>query len=221
MYSPHKITFHLDGTGVYYDPFEPPTLDGILAVAFMALIRARREESYEHEEIGRDEPPYDVPLPLGRWSVGDVWGWKASALFPDGETAESLVYWRKRLRQNRIELTEGSPNTTNGIYRDWNMPLPLLLCRSMAAYCVTDRSGRHDIRRQLEKIRWLGKKRGHGHGRIVGITMEKCDEDYSTHRDGKLTRWMPSEDGSRLVRPRPPYWNNYGRVKCAEIGEPA
>jgi len=221
MFRPTKITFHLDGSGVYYDPFEPPMLDGILAVAFMSLVRARRGEVYEHEEIGRDEPPYDVPLPLARWSVGDVWGWKASALFPDGETAESLVYWRKRLRQHRIELTEGSPNTTNGVYRDWNMPLPLLLCRRMVAYCVTDREGRRDIRRQLEKIRWIGKKRAHGRGRVIGVTVEQCEVDYSIARDGTLTRWMPSDTGSRLVRPRPPYWNVVGRVRCAEIGETA
>src|SRR5690554_6977322 len=182
MMTPHRITFHLDGTGVYYDPYEPLMLDGILAVAFMPLVRARRGEVYEHEEIGRDEPPYDVPLPLAKWHVGDVWGWRASALFPEGETAETLTYWRKRLRQDRIEITEGSPNLTNGIYRDWNMPLPKLLCRQMVAYCVTDREGRRDIRRQL-------------------------------------TRWMPREDGTRLVRPRPPYWNNVGRVACAEVGE--
>lgn len=216
---PHKITFHLDGSGVYYDPYEPLMLDGILTVAFVSLVRARRGERYEHEEIGRDEPPYDVPLPLEKWQIGDVWGWKASALFPDGETAESLVFWRKRLRQNRVELTDSSPNLTNGTYRDWNMPLPLLLCRSMTAYCVTDREGRRDIRRQLERVRWLGKKRAHGRGRIVGVDVEKCDEDYSTQRDGMLMRWMPSDRGSRLVRPRPPYWNNVGRVLCAEIGE--
>lgn len=220
MMTPHRITFHLDGTGVYYDPYEPLMLDGILAVAFMPLVRARRGEVYEHEEIGRDEPPYEVPLPLAKWHVGDVWGWRASALFPQGETAETLTYWRKRLRQDRIEITEGAPNLTNGIYRDWNMPLPKLLCRKMVAYCVTDREGRRDIRRQLERIKYLGKKRAHGHGRIVGIEVAKCDEDFSTERDGRLTRWMPREDGTRLVRPRPPYWNNVGRVACAEIGDP-
>lgn len=217
--SPHRITFQLDGSGVYYDPYEPLMLDGILAVAFMALVRARKGERYAHEEIGRDEPPYEVALPLDRWEICDSWGWKASALFPEGESAETLVYWRKRLRQGRIEFTDGSPNTTNGIYRDWNMPLPLLLCRSMTAYCVTDREGRRDIRRQLAKIRWLGKKRAHGHGRVVGVEVQQIDEDWSITRDGIAMRWLPSEAGSRLVRPRPPYWNIVGRVRCCEIGE--
>lgn len=210
MMTPHKITFHLDGTGVYYDPFEPLMLDGILAAACF--------HHYVHgEPPARDEEPFDIPLPLERWRVGDAWGWKASALFPDGETAESLVYWRKRFRQNRIELTEGSPNLTNGVYRDWNMPLPLLLCRRMVAFAVGDANALHEL---VRNVRWLGKKRAHGRGRVVSIDVERIDDDYSIERDGQLMRWMPREDGSRLVRPRPPYWNICGRVACGEIGDP-
>ena len=212
MFRPLKITFHLDGSGVYYDPFEPPMLDGILAA-----VAARHH--VHGEPPGRDEPPDEIPLPLAKWRAGGCWGWRASALFPEGETAESLVYWRKRFRQHRVEITEGSPNLTNGIYRDWNMPLPLLLTRRMVAYCVGDR---RNIRHELVRgVRWVGKKRAHGRGRVVGIDIEVIEHDYSIERDGRLMRWMPREDGTRLVRPRPPYWNIVGRVRCAEIGEAA
>lgn len=210
-FQPLRITFRLDGSGVYYDACEPPMLDGILAAA-----SARHHVS--GEPPARDEEPFDIPLPLAKWHAGEVWGWRASALFPDGEQHETLVYWRKRLRQQRLELTNGSPNLTNGVYRDWNMPLPLLLCRSLTAYAVGDA---RNVRRELTRVRWVGKKRSHGHGRVVGIDVVRCAEDYATERDGLLTRWMPAAGGTRQVRPRPPYWNNCGTVPCAEIGTPA
>lgn len=210
MFSPLKIIFHLDGTGLYYDPFEPLMLDGILAAACS-------RHHVHGEPPAREEEPFDIPLPLARWQRGDAWGWRASALLPDGETAETLVHWRKRLRQDRIELTSGSPNLTNGVYRDWNMPLPLLLCRRMVAFAVGDRRG---VRRELVRnVKWLGKKRAHGRGRVVSIDVDRIEDDYSIERDHQLMRWMPCEDGTRLVRPRPPYWNICGRVACGEIGE--
>lgn len=208
-FKPLKITFHLDGTGVYYDPYKPLTLDGILAAACSRY-------HVHGEPPARDEEPFDIPIPLAKWHYGGTWGWHASALMPDGEMAESLVYWRKRFRQDRIELTEGSPNLTNGIYRDWNMPVSLLLCRRMIAFAVGER---RTVRRELiRNVKWLGKKRSMGFGCINSIDVERCDTDYSIERDGQLMRWMPKEDGARLVRPRPPYWNNCGRVLCGEIG---
>ena len=132
MFSPLRVTFRLDGSGVYYDPAEPLMLDGILAAAC----------SIHHthgEPPSRDEEPDDIPLPIRRWEIAGTWGWHASALFPEGDTVETLQFWRKRFRQNRIEMSEGSPNLQNGVYRDWNMPLPLLLCRSMIGYAYGDR----------------------------------------------------------------------------------
>ncbi len=211
-FAPLKVIFHLDGTGVYYDPAEPLMLDSILAAACS-------RHHVHGEPPARDEEPFDIPLPLQRWNLGGTWGWRASALFPEGDTVETLQFWRKRMRQNRIELTDGSPNLTNGTYRDWQMPLPLLLCRSMVGYAVGDR---REVRRELRRsIRWLGKKRAHGHGRVVNIEVETVEQDYSIQHDGVYTRWMPHEGGARLVRPRPPYWNACGRVRCNEIGATA
>jgi hypothetical protein len=212
---PLKITFHLDGAGVYYDPAEPIMLDSLIAVAC-----ARRQ--VHGEPPGRDEQPHEFMLPLRRWEAGGTWGWCASALFPDGPTAETQTFWRKRFRQNRVEIAEGSPNLTNGVYRDWNMPLPLLLTHRLVGWCVGwgDKGSASMIQRELRRsIRWLGKKRSHGHGRVVGINVEHTEDDHSIARDGVLMRWMPREEGARLVRPRPPYWNTVGRVRCGEIGE--
>jgi CRISPR type IV-associated protein Csf3 len=210
MFKNLKVTFNLDGTGVYYDPYEPIMLDALLAAAVSRW-------HIHGEPPARDEEPFDIPLPVKKWHDGDVWGWHASALFPEGDTVESLQYWRKRFRQNRVELTNGSPNTTNGTYRDWNMPIPLLLVPKLIGYACGD-IGR--VRRELTRsIKYLGKKRAHGRGAVVGIAVEEVPEDLSIVRDGIAMRYIPDENGTRLVRPRPPYWNVVGREKCIEIGE--
>jgi CRISPR type IV-associated protein Csf3 len=210
MFKPMKITFHMDGTGLFYDPSEPIMLDGLLAAAVCRF-------HVHGEPPARDEEPAEIPLPLQRWQSCGAWGWHASALLPDGPTAESLQFWRKRFRQNRVELTSGSPNLTNGCYRDWNMPIPLLLTPRMVAYAVGN-VGR--VRRELRRsIKYLGKKRAHGRGAVVGIDVEEIDRDYSlVGPNGETMRYMPTPGAVRLIRPRPPYWSSVGCVPCCEIG---
>jgi hypothetical protein len=210
MMTPLEITFQLDGAGVFYDAAEPIMLDALLTAALCRW-------HVSGEPPTRSEQPQEIPIPLSKWHIGDVWGWKASALFPVDSDGQSIVYWRKRLRQNRIEITHGSPNTSNGTYRDWNMPLPLTACTKMVAWAHGDRK---EVRRELRRnIKYLGKKRAHGHGRIVDITVEIIEQDWSMSKNGVATRWTPDVNGFRLVRPRPPYWNSFGRVNCCEIGE--
>lgn len=47
----------------------------------------------------------------------------------------------------------------------------------------------------------------------------ETDADFSHVKDGLAMRWIPKPGGTRLVRPKPPYWNAVGRVKCLEVGE--
>jgi CRISPR type IV-associated protein Csf3 len=211
MMRPLRIVFELDGTGVNYNPTEPPMLDGLLCAAL-----CRWHSS--GEPPARDEVPKEIPLPLEKWSIEGVWGWKASALFPvDDPLGEQVVFWRKRIRQNRIEISTGSPNANMGTYRDWNMPLPLLLTNKLVAYAV---GNAHDVRRELKRnIKYIGKKRAHGRGRINSISVEIVDEDLSCINEGRAMRWLPLADGWRAVRPRPPYWSIAGRMRSCEIGQ--
>lgn len=209
-YKPMKIIFHLDGTGVYYDPAEPIHLDALLAWGIAPF-------HCKGEAPTRDEEPFDIPLPLEKWKLNNSWGWCASALFPDGDTAEALQFWRKKFRQSRIELTKGSPSLTNGTYREYNAPLPLILCKQMIAYAVGDRRQVYQILKR--HVKYLGKKRAYGKGAVLDIAIEIIGENYSLFRDGQTMRWLPDKQGLREVRPRPPYWNNCGKVKCCEVGD--
>jgi len=209
--TPIRITITLDGTGVYYDPAEPVMLDGLLAAAVARW-------HVHGEPPTRDEEPAEIPLPLSRWEAGGIWGWRASAFSPDGEAAQSLVHWRKRMRANRVGVTTGSPNRKMGVYRDWSMPLPLLLVPRLIAWAVGDA---RRVRRELRKsIRWIGRKRAHGRGRVTRIDVDRCEDDFALVRDGCATRYLPCATGVRLVRPRPPYWSSVGMVPCCEIGSP-
>lgn len=205
-----KTIFHLDGTGIYYDPWEPIHLD-----ALICRFIAPRQGIHDHP--GRDDIPTPVDLPLKRCDIGDHWIWCASALLPEGPEGEDLQFWRCRFRSNRADLTAGSPNLTNGTYRDWNMPMPLRLYLRLVAYA---NGSRKEVRRALRDVRYLGKKYAHGHGRVVGVELVEVAEDWSLVRDGRAMRWLPAPDGVRMVRLRPPYWNNTDRVRCCEVGAP-
>ena len=207
---PLKITFEMDGSGVYHDASEPLHLDALLAWALAPF-------HCKGDAPARDEAPMDIPLPLGRWEMGRTWGWHASALFPDDPQYDALHFWRKRFRQSRAELTSGTPNLQNATYREYNMPLPLLLVPRMVCWAFGDRGRVEQVLRK--QVRYLGKKRAHGHGAVVAVRAEWCDEDFSLMRDGRAMRFLPVEGAARKVRPRPPYWNTHGAVSCCEIGD--
>ena len=200
-----KIIFKLDGTGVYYNPAEPIHLDSLLAWVLAPIHSTNMD-------LSRDDIPSEIPLPLMKKTIGDTWVWQASALFPEGETIETLQYVRKRLRESRIELIKGSPNVMSGPHRGYNIPLTLLCCTQMAAYASGNRKA---VKKLLKQIKSLGKKRN---SKVVGIDCEETEENWSMIKDGKAMRWLPDDNGNRLVRPRPPYWNVHERVKCIEVG---
>lgn len=205
-----KVIFILDGCGIYYDYHEPLHLDALLAWALAPF-------QSEQKGIGRGDIPDDIQLPLLRSSVNGHSVWHASALFPEQEGGESLRYWRKKFRQGCIEITNGSPNLQSGIYREYNMPVPLLLVPRMIAYASGDRGEtQHVLRRHVKS---LGKKRAYGYGKITNIKCEEIKDDLSMVSDGISMRWLPCATGIRQVRPTPPYWNNIGRITCCEVGD--
>jgi len=212
--TPLKVTFWIDPFGIIYDPFVPPTLDGIIDWALSPMVR--------QSEIAptRDGEPEEIRLPLGTWHIGDYWGWCASALHPesdDGEIEESIVHFRKRFRESFLYLTVGTINTKTGPTRSWDIPYNKQMPVRMVGYCVGNRKRINDLLQR--NVRYLATKRRRGMGRIEEIAVEIIDNDYSLVRDGLAMRYLPDKNGLREVRLRPPYWNNNGRVACCEIGD--
>lgn len=207
-----KITFFLDGTGIYYTPGEPMHLDALLG---WALAPFQKNNS---TELLRDEIPIDIRLPLLRSKINGHDVWHASALFPIKEGyQETLRFWRKKFRQNYISETQGSPNLQNGIYREYNMPVPLILVTQMVAFASGDR---YECLRILRRhIKYLGKKRSYGYGKIVRIEAEETQEDYSFLKNNITMRWLPHPNGTLFVRAAPPYWNTCDRTLCLNVGE--
>ncbi len=143
----------------------------------------------------------------------------ASALFPaENDSAESLRYWRKKFNVTATRgITKGSPNLTNAIYREYNTPLPLLLSTELVAYGSGNRESVLSLLRR--NVKYLGKKRAYGFGKIIDIQAEETADDLSLVAEGKAMRWLPAEKGYRKVRLTPPYWNTWGAVNCCEIGD--
>lgn len=210
--SPIKITFEMDSAGLHWTPSEPIMIDALLSFACAA------HHGCGNEAPDRDEIPTVIPIPLTRHRFKDgLWCWKASALFPEGEL-EDIQFFRKRFRQGRIDLTNGSPNLTNATWKDWQVPVTLNLSRYLVGWAYGDA---YQVRRELRRsIKYLGKKRSHGHGRVIGVTVEKTDDDFSLVRNGLATRYLPKRDGFRRVRLIPPYWNSCETVNVCEVGDP-
>lgn len=209
---PIKITFTFDGSGVCHDPANPTHLDGLLAWALSIY-------HTQGDPPERDQAPIDIPLPLEKWLCPEpkCWGWMASALFPDGPTAETLFHRRRKMQVDRLEQTSGTVNTQIGTMKEWNVPVPVLLCRRLVGFAVGDRKRVDQILRK--HIRYVGRERARGYGRVLSVSVEWTDANWSMSRDGLCQRYLPSKDGTRLVRPRAPYWNVIDRVPHRDVGE--
>ena len=207
-----KVEFHLDGTGLYYYPDEPIHLDALLAWALAPM-------QCKNRNISKEDIPEDVKIPLLRSKINGHEVWHASALFPEGETFETLRNWRKRFRVNRIEMTSGRPEIESGTYRNWDSPMPLILTRKMIAYASGNRKECQKVLRR--HLKYLGKKHAYGIGKIIKIEAIEIEDDFSFWKDGKAMRWLPDSGGTEFVRPAPPYWNPNGRVDCLAVGHEA
>lgn len=206
---PLKITFNLDGRGCYFDPFTPIHLDDLIASCLNAINGG--------SGLTRDDKPEDLRLPLGKWHIKSQWGWHASALIPDSEDAISMQWIRKKFRESRTHLTKGSVSLGSGIYREFNIPTPLSMISKFTSYALGDR---HTLLSLLKRnIKFLGKKRSIGYGKVSSIEGEVIESDYSVVKDGLAMRFLPDDNGLRLVRVRPPYFHPFERTNCCEVGD--
>lgn len=210
-HAPLEVTFHTDGSGLVWDPHEPHHLDAILAYQW----RVVRGLSMDCDP---ERPPEEADLPLAKWQIGDWWGWRASALFPVGDPAESVQWARRRFDDKRIHLQSAAVvNTAAGSTKNTNKPWPLVLARAWRAWCCGDVEA---VRALLAGVRALGRERGRGRGSVVAVQVECAVEDWSVTRDGLAMRYLPHPESPRIARCRPPYWHMHGRCAVTSVGDP-
>lgn len=207
----YKITFHMDGKGIIYNRDEPIHLDGILACRKFHYMPERNKDN-----LSRDDMPDEAELPLESIIVNGQRIWKASALFPEGPVYHESRFYRKRFPGDKADgLTTGNIDITKGAYRSYNNENIMLLCHKLVAWY--DGSVRR-VKKLLRGVNRLGKDRVQGHGQILEITHEETTDNFCLYRDGKTMRFIPHPDGFLMVRPRPPYWNNNGKIPTLPIG---
>lgn len=219
-----KITFLLEGAGLIYDKYNPIHFDALLDWLLSPMCRT--EEPPE-----RTGKPQDIALPLLSKVVNGHRVYCASALFPEGGVTETIQYFRTKYPQEYHEFCKGTANLQSGVTRDHNRPYQVTLTDRMVCYCVGKKKR---IRKALYRVngpdglplpekrlmlKGLGLKRHMGLGGISDIIVEKVDYDWSLVRDGKAMRYLPTTEGMRTCRIRPPYWNLTGMAQCCDVGD--
>jgi CRISPR type IV-associated protein Csf3 len=209
MHDNLKITFEMDGTGIVMYPDSPIHLDSLMVWVIAG-------KAQPDNMISRESQPDDFELPLKKWHIKNEWGWHASALFPEIK-GETVQFWRKKFRQDRSSgMLSQKPNLQSGVYREYNNPLPIVLCTKITAYA---KGNIKEILKIIKNIRYIGQKRSYGKGRIIDYKVKKIKEDLSLVSEGKAQRILPSETGIKFIRIRPPYWNITNRIKACSVGD--
>lgn len=212
----YRVTFHLDGRGVIYDPSEPIHLDGLIewagAFRYPPGEAPRRGDSINDRDL--------MPLPVAQEERNGHRIYRASALWPADENG-ALIYdqrhFRKRFRMERSEqCIPAAINQSTGPMRLVNQPVHPALLTTMVAWF---QGKRVDVRKWFRRLRAIGAKREMGYGGVLSIDIDETDEDRCVEWEGRAMRYIPHPRGLRLVRARPPYWNATNKVACLAPGE--
>jgi CRISPR type IV-associated protein Csf3 len=211
------------------------TFDGILAAAWMRDLPYALTSQWP--TASRSEPWLrDLELPLASWAVpfagdceprlrdtaGNVWGWRASSVFADWKVMGRMeVRKRAPLDEHKRWGSGYEVNTSAGRFKAHDLKLPSRFATELHWFAF-GRPG--PIQRVLtQHITAVGRKRGHGNGRVLSWTVEDWHEDWSVFVGDSLSRPMPQgfANGAAIARAgiRPPYWHPSRQVVCALPGD--
>lgn len=222
---PLQVRAHL-ATGIAHSGPWTIALDGLLAGEMWAEQKALRQEAGLPPISVRDlATPPDLELPLARCAIDPgAWHWAATCGQPEGRPQRSMPdvrQWTGRTDHRTVEqVATDIPKVLSdrqGRYRARAMPLLVTTCRSVLWRAVGDPEG---IRRILDLIPAIGKKRGVGEGHVLAWEVTPLDEadPWATghlHSDGSLGRPSPAaclasqsgivDGGAGTAGLRPPY----------------
>lgn len=184
-----------------------PMLDALLEDVVCRFASAGVER--ERLTRGKPCPPSGlVPIAISRLNLG---GWEvpkcSSPIFRP--VSERVDYVHKKLAVENASLLAAESRlkvaTTGGEHKSYRLPLRARLTDTIRWICFANRP---ELRRQLKRVRSLGKKRSVGYGVVDGWEVEP----YTV---GEHWWYAPSEHGPVLMRPLPVGpWLPNGLVGC-------
>lgn len=186
-------------------------LDSILAAEWM---RRNHPELMLNDGTKTGEIIY-ADLPFKKINHPKGWYWACSFAQYEKQ-GEYIAHWHKRfdecLAEKHIEFGEqrGKVLVNAGRYKNYRMPIVVILTDKLEWYCVGDPDGIRDL---LDGVAAIGKKRSQGYGLVDKWIVEDWPEDWSeVGPSGKLMRAvheLPKTVEKAQVMiwgMRPPYW---------------
>lgn len=223
-YQPLRVRCRItDGCIVSTDGIFP--LDSILAAEWIR----RNYPSEFYADGAKNGNIIEPQIPLAETEIAGQKIWMASVaqykLY-----GEQIFYWHKRFDEYLAERYLDKLrkiNVQSAQYKNYRMPINVLLVGEISWFCVGDLS---KVKELLSGIKSLGKKRAYGFGSIVlneqgepDWKVEHWPEDWSIWGpEGRLMRVIPFSGKLRegiTIRHcgiRPPYWHPKNQV-LAEI----
>jgi hypothetical protein len=182
---PLRVTAVLAEPVVYFG--DGMHFDGILSWGAFAALSPEAREALP--SIG-GPTAVDFDMPLARWKVGDVWGWRASAAHAEW-LADTKVEVRKRPPQAEMAryTTAGSVQINCGSFKAQDKAFPARVAREVVWYAVGERPA---VEALLAFVPHIGKLSRHGNGRVLEWRVDQWAPDWAIERDGALTRRMPA-----------------------------
>lgn len=196
-FQPLRVTARLR-TGVVTDCFFP--LDGILLYQACRMQLGDQDATLPGGATHADS--VSMPLQVIRPGQPD-WYYACSWAQPrPWWLAEGRDYWNKRFDANLSDLVDfgkrrGRVIVEQARYKAYHMPIFYRVADRVCWYCVGDQAL---IAALLSTLTHVGKKAAQGWGRVIEWTVTPIAEDWSTWRDGRLTRGVPESDALALIR---------------------
>lgn len=171
LLEPFRVTARLEGGLAHATPWGV-SLDGLLASEMHhARKAALLEEGGEHTPLLEQRDPEDLPLPLAICRAGPDWHWAATCSWPiDGhELLPEVQHWTSRV--DHRAMTDVVDTSLQQVVADergrWRAHMMPLLITTTSAVTWTGVGDTTAIRQLLEQLVAIGKKRAHGHGRVL------------------------------------------------------
>lgn len=230
-----KVRIHLLTPLAFWGsrPVRPLMFDGLLAYV-VALLSG-------YEKNPSELPPenlVDMELPLKKEGEGELWYWRASAMFVPASAVAGVKTiirrydWPEFVARAGLASSSENPRAgtvyasgdrlNTGWAHPYMEPYWYLSAPYLDFYFDGDVAEVVKLLKILRKdIGYLGSKRGVGHGRITSIEVYPESEDWSVWKGGKPTRPVPVVAADKRTNMRvewwsyrPPYWHSSRKVLC-------